>query len=131
MKLLCDRGFKLSLETGGSLSTEKVDERVLVVLDIKCPGSGMSHKNFWGNLPHLRKNDEVKFVLAERDDYEYAKTICSKYQLFNLVNNVLFSPVFGKLNPQELVHWILADRLPVRLNLQIHKFIWDPLQRGV
>ena len=131
MKLLCDRGFKLSLETGGSLSTDQVDERVMIVLDVKCPGSGMSHKNFWDNLPRLRKSDEVKFVLAERDDYEYAKTICAKYQLFNQVNNVLFSPVFGELNPQELVKWILADRLPVRLNLQIHKFIWDPLQRGV
>lgn len=131
MKELCDRGWILSLETGGSLPTTEVDPRVTIILDIKCPGSGMSQKNHWANLPHLRQGDEVKFVLVDRDDYEYAKTICAKYLLFQKVRNVLFSPVHGILNPQDLVQWILEDRLPVRLNMQLHKFIWDPATQGV
>lgn len=131
MKELCDRGYILSLETGGSLPTTEVDSRVTIVLDIKCPGSGMSEKNYWANLPHLRTFDEIKFVLTDRDDYDYAKSICAKYELFKKVNTVLFSPVHGALDPQDLVQWILQDRLPVRLNLQLHKFIWDPLKKGV
>lgn len=131
MSKLCDLGYKLSLETGGSLPTSQVDPRVTVILDIKCPGSGMSHKNFWANLPHLRSFDEVKFVLLDKPDYDYAKSICTKYQLNDKVRTILFSPVHGKLNPQDLIQWILDDRLPVRLNLQLHKFIWDPMTRGV
>jgi len=131
MTQLCDSGFRLSLETGGSLSTAKVDPRVIRILDIKCPKSGMSHKNEWSNLSLLRRNDEVKFVLVDREDYEYAKGICQQYQLYDQVNHVLFSPVHGVLHPQELVKWILEDALPIRLNLQIHKFIWDPLTKGV
>lgn len=91
----------------------------------------MSHKNLWSNLEHLRQKDEVKFVIADRLDYEYAKEICTKHNLFLKVNNVLFSPVFGKQDSAELVKWILADHLPVRLNLQLHKFIWDPSTKGV
>lgn len=131
MEQLCDRGFKVNLETGGSLSTAQVDPRVTIILDIKCPGSGMSQKNHWANLSHLRLFDEVKFVLLGWEDYEYAKTICARYQLFTRVRNVLFSPVHGELDPQDLVQWILNDRLPVRLNLQLHKYIWDPFTRGV
>jgi len=131
MTLLCDKGFTLTLETSGSLSTKDVDPRVHVILDIKCPGSAMSHKNLWINLDHLRQGDEVKFVIADRLDYEYAKEICNKYHVFAKVKNVLFSPVFGKQDSAELVKWILADHLPVRLNLQLHKFIWDPSTKGV
>lgn len=131
MGTLCDKGFILNLETSGSLSTEKVDPRVHVILDIKCPGSAMSHKNLWSNLDHLRPHDEVKFVIADRQDYDWAKAICSKHALFPKVKEVLFSPVFGKQDSAELVKWILADRLPVRLNLQLHKFIWDPSTKGV
>ena len=126
MVLLCDAGYVVSLETGGGVSTEHVDPRVITILDIKCPGSGMSHKNIWTNLDHLRAHDEVKCVLLDRADYDYAKEICEKYQLYQKVSSVLFSPVHGKLDPKELVHWILSDHLPVRLNLQLHKYIWSP-----
>jgi 7-carboxy-7-deazaguanine synthase len=131
MTELCDRRYNLSIETGGSLPIQPIDYRVKVILDIKCPGSGMEKKNDWNNLNHLEKKDEVKFVLADRLDYDYAKEIIHQQKLDQIVDHLLFSPVFGKLDPQTLVSWILADRLPVRLNLQIHKFIWDPLQKGV
>ncbi len=131
LRQLCDEKYIVSLETGGSLPTELVDERVHIILDIKCPGSGMQHKNYWNNLNCLRKHDEVKFVLADKEDYLYAKEICDRFHLIGRVNEVLFSPVFGQLDPKELVRWILADRLGVRLNLQTHKFIWSPDKRGV
>lgn len=131
MAKLCHEGYTVSLETGGSLATELVDPQVHIILDIKCPGSQMDHKNRWSNLDHLRSHDQVKFVIQDLQDYEYAKDICKNYQLFNKVNEILFSPVFGILNPQELVQWILEDQLPVRLNLQMHKFIWSPDKKGV
>jgi len=128
---LCNEDFKVSIETGGSLSIEMIDPRVKIILDIKCPGSSMEQKNHWSNLPRLRQYDEVKFVLADRDDYLYAKEICTRYDLFHRVQEVLFSPVFDQLDPQELIRWILDDKLRVRLNLQIHKFIWLPSTKGV
>lgn len=128
---LCDKDFILSLETGGSLPIERLDSRVSIILDIKCPGSGMHHKNYWANLSHLRRQDEVKFVLKDEQDYEYAKDICKKYDLYSKIENILFSPVHGHLDPKQLVAWILKDRLSIRLNLQIHKYIWDPQTRGV
>lgn len=131
MQQLCDRNYILSLETGGSLSTEKVDPRVHVILDVKCPGSGMSEKNEWSNLHRLRKKDEVKFVIDGEEDYLYAKQICYTYSLFEKVDTILFSPVYGKLDPKDLINWVLSDRLPVRLNLQIHKYIWGPEKKGV
>lgn len=127
MTKLCDLGYHLSLETGGSISTQKVDPRVRVILDIKCPGSGMESKNAWENLDHLRNHDEVKFVILDRNDYDYVQEILKNKNL----NNVLFSPVFGKLDPKELVSWILKDKLNVRLNLQTHKWIWSPTTKGV
>lgn len=131
IKELCDRGFRLSLETGGSLPVDQVDPRVKIILDIKCPGSGMAEKNEWRNLRHLSSKHEIKFVILDRADYEYAKMICFQYNLYERVENVLFSPVHGVLNSQQLVGWILEDKIPVRLNLQIHKYIWDPLTKGV
>ena len=131
MKALADQNYRLSLETGGSLSIEKVDPRVKTILDIKCPGSGMSHKNLWSNIPLLNANSEVKFVILDRTDYEYAKEICTKHNLYEAVNEVLFSPVFGVMEAKTLVEWILQDQLPIRLNLQLHKFIWDPKTKGV
>ena len=131
MKRLCDAGYILNVETGGSLSTEFVDPRVHIILDIKCPGSGMHHKNLWKNIDLLRQHDEVKFVILDRADYDYAKEICEKYDLFNKRQQILLSPVHNKLDPKEMVNWILTDRLPVRLNLQLHKFIWSPETRGV
>lgn len=131
METLCNQGFILSLETGGSLPITQVDSRVHVILDIKCPGSGMHAKNEWSNLSQMQSKDEIKFVLAHAQDYEYAKAICAEYNLYSKVKHVLFSPVHQQLDPKELVAWILRDRLPVRLNLQMHKYIWDPLKRGV
>lgn len=131
MNQLCDEGYQLSLETGGSLCTQDVDSRVRIILDIKCPGSEMSDKNYWPNLNRLRDHDEVKFVLLDEEDYIYAKNVCSKYQLFDRSKEVLFSPVHGKLDSKSLVKWVLNDKIPVRLNLQLHKFIWDPQTKGV
>lgn len=131
MELLCDAGYRLSIETGGSLSTHEIDPRVKVILDIKCPGSGMSHKNLWENLHRLNSGDEVKFVLVDRSDYMWAVEQCERYQLWREGMTVLFSPVHGVLDSKELVEWILVDRLSVRLNLQLHKFIWSPETRGV
>lgn len=128
---LCKKNYIVSLETSGSLSTEAVPAEVHIILDVKCPGSKMEHKNLWSNLDRLRTHDQVKFVIQDQKDYEYSKNICEKYDLFQKVQEVLFSPVFGQLNPQELVQWILNDQLPVRLNLQIHKYIWSPNTKGV
>jgi 7-carboxy-7-deazaguanine synthase len=131
MNLLCDRGYTVSLETSGSLSTEMVDPRVVTILDIKCPGSGMSQKNAWENLKRLRPHDEVKFVIKDRQDYDWTKDVCEKYSLHKRDKEVLLSPVHGVLNPQPLIEWMLKDRLPVRLNLQVHKWIWAPETQGV
>lgn len=131
MQQLCDKGYTLSLETSGSLPIEKVDSRVHTILDIKCPGSGMESKNFWENMQFLRPQDEVKFVIKDRNDYIYAKNVCAKYELEKRHLHPLFSPVHGALPPEQLVKWIIEDRLAVRLNLQIHKFIWTPETRGV
>lgn len=131
MESLCDRHYTLSLETGGSLTTAAVDPRVHIILDVKCPGSGMSEKNHWHNLGQLRPHDQVKFVIKDAEDYQYALDVCEKYHLHSRVREVLFSPVHDVLDSQQLVSWILRDKLPVRLNLQIHKFIWSPTTRGV
>ena len=131
MKHLCDMDFTVSIETGGSLTIASIDPRVIVILDIKCPGSGMSHKNLWDNLSHLKAIDEVKFVIKDKDDYSYAVNVSKKYHLFERHKQVLFSPVFESLCPKELVSWILEDKLPVRLNLQTHKYIWSPETKGV
>jgi len=131
MSALCDKGYTLSLETGGSLPIEEVDSRVIVILDVKCPGSGMAAKNDLNNLQQLKEHDEVKFVLLDRRDYEFAQSICDKYSLYQRKHPILFSPVHGKLDPKELSAWIIEDQLPVRLNLQIHKYIWTPETKGV
>lgn len=130
MDQLCDLGYVVSLETGGSLCTASVDSRVRVILDVKCPGSKMSHKNHWANLNILKSQDEVKFVILNREDYDYSKEVCTKYHLWNRTH-LLFSPVHGLLDPKELISWILADKIPVRLNLQMHKYIWSPETKGV
>lgn len=131
MSRLCDQSYIVSLETGGSLSIQQVDPRIRTILDVKCPGSGMSHKNLWENLGCLRPHDEVKFVLTDHADYLFAKRTCEEYGLYNRSNFPLFSPVHGILQPQELVGWILGDKIPARLNLQQHKYIWTPQTRGV
>lgn len=131
MRELCDKDYIVSIETGGSLPTQTIDPRVIVILDIKCPKSGMCEKNHWQNLATLRRQDEVKFVIADRSDYDYAKGVCHSHALWGRVDSILLSPVHGVLNPQDLVKWVLEDKLPIRLNLQIHKFIWAPDTKGV
>ena len=131
MQRLLDDGFTVMLETGGHISVEQVPERVIKIVDVKCPGSGESHRNDWSNLERVGANDEVKFVIKHRDDYEFAREIIARHQLAGRVRAILFSPVHGELDPKRLAEWILADRLDVRLQLQAHKYIWDPQTRGV
>lgn len=120
---LCDAGYSVSLETSGALDVSPVDPRVSRIVDIKPPGSGEAERNRWENLAHLNARDEIKFVLADRGDYEWACAILEERRLAALAP-VLFSPVQGELPPGELAEWILADRLPVRMQIQLHKFLW-------
>ena len=127
---LCDTGLRVMLETSGMHDISHVDSRVSIIMDLKCPGSGMSDRMRWDNLPHLSAKDEVKFVLQDRQDYEWAKDVMTQHALHTRCP-VLFSPVFGSLDIRGLAEWILEDRLPVRLQQQLHKIIWDPETRGV
>jgi 7-carboxy-7-deazaguanine synthase len=131
MQRLLDEGFAVMLETGGHISIEQVPEAVTSVIDVKCPASGESEKNYWPNLERLRPHDEVKFVIQDRGDYEFATDVVAKFNLAERAHAVLFSPVHGVLDPKELAAWILADKLPVRLQLQAHKYIWGATARGV
>lgn len=130
MKLLCDEGFEVLLETGGSLDIGGVDARVGRIVDFKCPSSKMMKKNLWENVSLLRSTDEVKFVIGDREDYEWAKARMKEYELERRCP-VLMSVVFGTLEPIQLSEWILQDKLPVRFQLQMHKYIWAPETRGV
>jgi len=127
---LCDEAFEVMIETGGHMDISKVDQRVKRIMDLKCPSSGESGKMYWKNLEVLTDSDEVKFVIGNREDYDWAKTIVNDHQL-GVKCTVLFSPVFDKMNYKDLAEWILRDHLPVRMQLQIHKFIWPPDMRGV
>lgn len=131
MTRLCELGYEVMLETGGSLPIENVDKRVKVIMDLKTPYSKMEKKNRYENIPHLKSTDELKFVIGSREDYEWAKEILNKYDLVNKVEQVLFSPVFDKVENIELANWILEDKLNVRFQLQMHKYIWHPETRGV
>ena len=124
-------GKTVLLETGGHRSIEKVSERVIRIVDLKCPGSGESDKMDWDNLGRLTRADQVKFVIRDRIDYEYARDIVSREALPSRVAAVLFSPVHGVLEPRILAEWMLADKVPARLQLQAHKYIWSPDARGV
>jgi 7-carboxy-7-deazaguanine synthase len=129
-RLLAD-GRTVLLETGGHRSTARVPEQVVTILDVKCPGSGEEARNDWTNLARVRPHDQVKFVIKDRADYEYARDVVRRHDLPRRVNAVLFSPVHGALDPKQLSEWVLADHLDVRLQLQVHKYIWDPNTRGV
>ena len=131
MQRLLDSGKTVLIETGGHRSIAEVPAGVVRIMDVKCPGSGESEKNDWSNFAHLKKTDEVKFVIADRRDYEFAKEIVARENLPARVNAVLFSPVHGKLDPKQLSEWVIADRLDVRVQLQVHKYIWSPETRGV
>lgn len=120
---LSDAGYDVSLETGGSLDIANIDTRVAVILDIKTPGSGEEAKNFWPNLAHLKPKDEVKIVLCDRADYDWAKQVLAQHGITEKCT-VLFSPVYATLAPRDLAEWILADQLPVRFQLQLHKILW-------
>lgn len=129
MTELADRGFEVLLETGGSLPIKNIDQRVKIIMDLKCPSSGMEKKNYYENISYLKSIDEVKFVIGNREDYNWAKDIIKKYDLQKY--EILFSVVFGELEPVALVNWVLEDKLRVRFQLQMHKFIWDPQTKGV
>jgi 7-carboxy-7-deazaguanine synthase len=131
MQALLDRGKTVLIETGGHRSIAEVPRQVIKVMDIKCPGSGEAEKMDWSNLDRLTGHDEVKFVIKDRADYEYAKSVLAQHGLIARVAAVLFSPVHGVLDARTLSEWVLADRLPVRLQLQLHKYIWDAGTRGV
>ncbi|HXZ88074.1 MAG TPA: radical SAM protein [Candidatus Binataceae bacterium] len=128
---LLEQGCTVMVETSGERDVSLVDPRVIKIMDLKCPGSGESKRNRWSNIEWLTPHDEVKFVIADRTDYEWARSVTRDHNLADRVNAVLMSPVFGALEPARLAAWILEDRLPVRMQLQIHKFIWSPTTRGV
>jgi 7-carboxy-7-deazaguanine synthase len=131
MQTLLDRGKTVLLETGGHRSTERVPADVVTILDVKCPGSGEVERNDWNNLARLRPHDEVKFVVKDRGDYEFARDVIARHDLGGRAAAIHFSPVHGVLDPKTLSEWVLADRLPVRVQLQLHKYIWSPDTRGV
>jgi 7-carboxy-7-deazaguanine synthase len=129
LKRLCDAGYAVSIETSGAIDVSAVDARVSRIVDVKTPGSGEDGKNRWDNLVHLNQHDEIKFVLTSRADYEWARTTLQAKQLANICP-VLFSPAFTQVETHQLAAWILEDKLPVRMQVQLHKMIWGE-QRGV
>jgi 7-carboxy-7-deazaguanine synthase len=131
LKELCDAGRTVLLETSGERDISKVDPRVHRIMDLKAPGSGESQRNRWENIAELSQRDEVKFVLADRTDYDWAKAVIEEHGLPDRVRAVLLSCVWGELDPKDLVKWVLEDRLPVRVQLQMHKVIWDADAEGV
>lgn len=131
MDALLARGYEVLLETGGHVPLTEVPAGVKKIVDVKCPGSGESARNHWDNLDAVCGEDEVKFVIKDRADYEYARRAVDERGIAGRVKAVHFSPVHGALEPRELAEWVLADRLPVRVQLQVHKYIWAPETRGV
>jgi 7-carboxy-7-deazaguanine synthase len=126
---LCDAGYEVLIETSGSIDITPVDDRAKIILDVKCPGSGEAAKNRWENIDHLRPHDEIKFVLAGRSDYDWALGVIAQRDLRRWT--ILFSPVWGELELKPLAEWMLADRVPARLQTQLHKHIWGADVHGV
>jgi 7-carboxy-7-deazaguanine synthase len=124
LQRLCDAGYEVSLETSGALDVSAVDERVRKVMDLKAPDSGESRRNLWSNLEHLLPHDQIKVVIASRGDYEWARALLVEHWLVERCM-VLFSPVHGAVEPRELAEWIIADKLPVRFQMQLHKLLWN------
>lgn len=131
MRELCERGRTVLIETSGAHDISAIDPRVHRIMDLKCPDSGECARNRFENIPHLTKRDEVKFVMGSRGDYEWTREQILAHRLHERCGAVLLSPVFGRIEPREIVDWMLADRLPARFQLQMHKFIWEPRARGV
>ena len=129
MQTLLDNNYNVMLETGGSLPVNKVPKEVIKIIDFKCPSSNMEKKNDWSIIKNLNKNDEVKFVIGNKEDYEWSKKKINEYNLNN--NKILFSPVHDVLNSKTLSEWILKDNLNVRFQVQLHKYIWSPETKGV
>ena len=126
---LCDAGYEVLIETSGSIDITPVDERAKLIIDVKAPGSGEAEKNLWANFDRLRAHDEIKFVLADRGDYDWAKRVIAERRLDRWT--ILFSPVWGELDLKPLAEWMLADGVPARLQTQLHKHIWGADVRGV
>jgi 7-carboxy-7-deazaguanine synthase len=131
MKRLVGDGYEVLLETGGHMPIDDVPDEVVVIVDVKCPGSGEADEMHWPNLDQLSARDEVKFVIQDRVDYEYARDVVARHDLAARVAAVLFSPVHDVMPPDKLARWILEDRVPARLQIQAHKYIWSPDARGV
>jgi 7-carboxy-7-deazaguanine synthase len=131
MTALVDAGKTVLLETSGAHDISKVDRRVHRIMDLKTPGSGECERNLWSNIEHLTRRDEVKFVVGSREDYAWSREKMREHNLAARCHAVLFSPIFGRIEPHEIVEWMLADNLEARFQLQMHKFIWSPTQRGV
>lgn len=128
IKMLCDHGFSVSVETSGALDISMVDRRASIVMDLKTPGSGEVERNLFDNLNQLRRKDQIKFVIMDRKDYEWSRQQLHEHDMANL-SEVLFSPVHGRLEPRVLAEWILEDNLPVRMQIQLHKYLWGD-ERG-
>jgi 7-carboxy-7-deazaguanine synthase len=131
MKELCDFGKTVLIETSGAHDISGIDPRVHRIMDLKTPGSGESKRNRYENIEHLAPRDEVKFVIGSREDYLWSKQKVAEFSLLERCGTVLFSPIFGRINPREIVDWMLEDNLKVRFQLQMHKFIWAPETKGV
>ena len=131
MDRLLERGLTVMLETGGHRPVTRVPPAVVKIVDVKCPGSGEADKNDWANLDRLSPHDELKFVVQDRADYEFARELIGRHALASRCAAILISPVHGVLDPKTLSDWMLADHLPARLQLQMHKYIWSPSTRGV
>jgi 7-carboxy-7-deazaguanine synthase len=132
VRRLCDAGYEVLIETGGYISTEGLDERACVILDVKCPASGEAERNHWPNLERLRaERDEVKFVVANREDWEFARGVIEKYGLEKGARAILISPVWGSTDLKELAEMVASSGLDVRMQLQLHKYIWGPEVHGV
>ena len=127
---LVNSNYEVMLETGGSLSISNVPKKVIKIVDFKCPSSKMVKKNLWSIVDDLQPHDEVKFVIGNRGDFDWAKDRITEYSL-DKICTLLFSPTFGEIDPQQIVKWILADNLPVRMQMQMHKMIWSPEEKGV
>ena len=132
IKRLCDENYEVLIETGGYVSTEEVDQRAKIILDVKCPASGEAERNHWPNLTRLRPElDEVKFVIADRVDWDFARRVVDDYELESRTRSILISPAWKQIDLQELANWILESGMNARMQLQMHKYIWGPDARGV
>lgn len=131
MTQLCDKGLTVLIETSGAHDISKIDPRVHRIMDLKTPGSGECARNLYANIPHLTQRDEVKFVIGGREDYEWTRGMITQHALTEKVRAVLLSPIFGRIDPKQIVDWMLEDKLSARFQLQMHKFVWPPSERGV